>query len=268
MGAKEVYMKTEEELKKDGWGFHRVKGDKGFVHCEVDSIFGSIRSYCAQNKGLEQYVNELIEGGDRVIVFTHRCYDIIHEANYFHENSWIYKSGKGVVIALSYARNQRGLETMDEILEVAVDETNSNRKEYNNILSQTHVVTDFRFHAVPVTFVSDHVAKGWTVFFHADRLEKGERYVLFAANGKRNIFKPLPFGRGIIERVTNHGLAIIAKSKIDDMCEREYGPCLAHITFTLSPQTEKAPLSMLTKENVLQESVFCPVPFKKEPDVR
>jgi hypothetical protein len=99
-----------------------------------------------------------------------------------------------------------------------------------------------------------------------EEIEEKLYYSLFAANRERTIFKILPFSWGTIERVTEHGSVMIAKSELKG--ENQEKTCLAHITFTVTPQTEKNELSMLTKENVFLEKTFCPIPFKKEPSIR
>jgi hypothetical protein len=262
-------MRTEKDLREDGWGFQR---GNGFVYYETPSEFRSIQAFCRGEKELGLYVDELIAEGEHV-VFTHYADDVWKES-YFSEFYWMQK--KGHLILLSYGKDasffgehperyQESLDSIDKIFEVAAKETNINREKYNRILDQTYFVTDFKFHSAPITFTSNHFAKGWTVFLQTTGTEEGSRYSLFAANRERKIFKSLPFDRGTIERVTEHGTVMMAKSEIEKMNEE---PCLAHITFTVTPQTEKTKLSMLTKENVSLEETFCPIPFKKEPSVR
>jgi hypothetical protein len=103
-------MKTEEDLKKDGWGFQR--GD-GFVYYEVSSDFGSIHSFCAGQKELGVYVDKLISDGERV-VFTYHD-NQLWKSYYFSEFNWMQKEGN--LILLYYGKDSSSFGENIEIKE-------------------------------------------------------------------------------------------------------------------------------------------------------
>jgi hypothetical protein len=258
-------MEAEEIVKKDNFLFYRRDG---FIYHKIPSGYTSISSYCSGFTELKKCTYELLSAGEHIVFLYNDdsaswgkyYFDRFNEPDNFYG---IYE--KGNLVALSIAQNQELPKSWNDILEIATQEANPHREQYNRLLNKTYRVTNIRFHCCPITFVSDHSAKGWTILLQTEGLEKGSNYVLFAVNRNETICKSLPFENGTIERITEHGSIVMAKSGWKEMNQEEI---IAHITLTIAPQTEKTKLSMLTKETVFQESVFHPLPFKREPKVR